>query len=377
MKIAILVAGLPPDRIGGAEIQASHIARHLASRHAVTVLTRTVTVPSELRSRPACSVVRRCGVAVPGLRFFADIIQTLTLIGRSRRAIDVIVAYQTVIDGLIAVLAKKLFAIPVIVSVRIDMDFQLDRYLQSRLLSPFVFQHADRLAVQSQTLADQLLSAFNRPGLRPTTEDLRAKLFVLPNGISPRAIRSGHGDGVVFIGRLTKQKGVRTLIEAMRDCPQERLAIVGDGPERQSLEEAAHGCPNISFAGIVEHDKVTHFIASAKMLVLPSHNEGQPNVIMEAMALGVPVIATRVGAIPDMISHGHSGWLIEPGDAKGLAAAINLLGRDEKFREQLAANAIVGVRQYTWPVVVEILESRLFELANKAEQVRQRQDRQA
>jgi glycosyltransferase involved in cell wall biosynthesis len=314
-------------------------------------------------------VVRRCGLSVPGLRFAADVIQTLALVGRSRKTTDVIVAYQTVIDGLIGVLAKAVFGIPVIVSVRSSSEYQMDRYVQSRLLSPFVFRHADRLGVQSQTLADELLRAFDRTGRRPTTAELQVKLFVLPNGVSPARRRSAEGESVVFVGRLTNSKGVNALIDAMRDCPHESLVVVGDGPERRPLEEAARGCPNISFAGMVEHERATAFIAGAKMLVLPSHYEGQPNVIIEAMSLGVPVIATRVGAIPDLISHGESGWLFEPGDVAALVSAIRTLGEDPELRERLAANASRVVERFAWPAVVEILENQLIAVAGKGRQV--------
>jgi glycosyltransferase involved in cell wall biosynthesis len=359
MNIAILVAGLPPERIGGAERQAAQIAGRLAERHTVRVLTRTATVPPELASRERAIVTRRSRVDIRGLRFGADIATTLAAIGRERRRIDVLVAYQTVIDGLIAVLAKRLFGMPAIVMVRCDTEYQLDRFAQSRMFSPFVFRHADRLGVQSATIGEELVGAIAGAGRGLTADTLRAKLFVLPNGIAPVAPRRGDGDGLLYVGRLTRPKAVDVLLAAMRELPGERLTIVGDGPERTALEQAARGLAQVSFAGRVAHARVAEYLAGARMLVLPSRQEGQPNVVMEAMALGVPVVATRVGGVPDLVADGETGLLAEPGDASGLARAIRTLSADAGLRARVAEASVHAMRQYDWPRLVEDFEGIL------------------
>jgi glycosyltransferase involved in cell wall biosynthesis len=366
MNIAIVVAGLPPERIGGAEIQAAQMAARLSSRHAVTVFTRTSAVPPELAAEPACSVVRRCGVRIPGIRFAADIVQTLTLVGRSRPRPDVILAYQTTIDGLIAVLAKIVFGIPVVVSVRSDMEYRLDRFRQSRLFSPFVFRHADRVAVQSPNLAEELFEALDRGGHRRLAAALRPKLFVLPNGVEPTDGRRLEPGGVGFVGRLIKEKDVDTLIVAMRDCPGESLTIVGDGPERRHLEGIAGKNSNVSFIGAVGRQRARTLLSNMKLLVVPSRHEGQPNVVLEAMADGVPVVATRVGGMPDLIAHGRTGWLVEPGDAQGLAAAIRTLCADDGLRRRLASQAAEEARKYAWPEVTADLERQLLAITAAA-----------
>ena len=359
MNIAILVAGLPPESVGGAERQAALLAGHLAARHQVHVLTRTVTVPPELVARERVDVSRRTRVRTRGVRFGADLLSTLAAIRRHRRAIDVIVAYQTVIDGLIGVLAKRLFGLPVVVMVRCDTEYQLDRFVQSRLLSPFVFRHADRLGVQSKTLGDELVTAFERAGRGSMTASLRSKLFVLPNGIAPVAPRQGDGDGVLYVGRLTKAKGVDVLVAAIRDLPGERLTIVGDGPERPALERAARGLGHVQFVGRVDHARVADYMAHAKLLVLPSRQEGQPNVLMEAMARGVPVIATRVGGVPDLVAHERTGLLVEPGDAAALAQAIRRLSSDAALRAQCTAGGAREMQRYAWPAIVDECERQL------------------
>ena len=85
---------------------------------------------------------------------------------------------------------------------------------------------------------------------------------------------------------------------------------------------------------------------------------------MEAMALGVPVIATRVGGVPDLISHGNTGWLTEPDDSHGIARGIQMISADELLRTRLAANGVQEMRRYDWSVVVEAFEQKLQEVAS-------------
>lgn len=368
MKIAILVSGLPPDRVGGAEFQAARAAQHLAARHDVTVLTRTATVPTELTTTARCEVMQRSSVPVPGLRFVADMLSTLRLLHARRRHLDVIVAYQTVIDGLIGVVARLAFGIPVVVSVRCDTEYQLDRFAQSRMLSPFVYKHADRILVQSPRIGAELLDVFTRLRGGPSASAIGAKLGSVPNGIdaAPPATATGDRRSILFVGRLTAAKGVRFLIEAMRRCPDETLVVVGDGPERPALERLAEGLPNVRFAGLASRAEVGQHMASAKLLVQPSFQEGVPNTVMEAMANGIPVIATRVGGVPDLVRDGETGFLVDPGDADALAERILRIAGDRALWTKMSNASLQEIKKYAWPSVITRLESELSTVAADA-----------
>jgi glycosyltransferase involved in cell wall biosynthesis len=188
---------------------------------------------------------------------------------------------------------------------------------------------------------------------------------VLPNGIAPVAPRQGEGDGVLYVGRLTKAKAVDVLVAAMRELPGERLTIVGDGPERPALEQAARTLGNVRFVGRVEHARVADHLAAAKLLVLPSRQEGQPNVLMEAMARGVPVIATRVGGVPDLVAHERTGLLVEPDDGTGLAEAIRRLSSDAALRARCAADGAREMQRYAWPAIVDECERQLHAVVDE------------
>jgi len=171
----------------------------------------------------------------------------------------------------------------------------------------------------------------------------------------------GLTDGplLVTVARLTEQKGHRDLIEALallRDqWPQLQCVCVGDGELRQPLEAlaAARGLSSICrFVG--SRDDVMEFYAAADVVVLPSHSEGFPFVILEALAMGKPVVATSVNGVPEVIEHMKTGLLVEARDVAGLAGAIeSLLEQPERAMQLGKAGRAVVQAQFTVDRMVE------------------------
>jgi glycosyltransferase involved in cell wall biosynthesis len=139
----------------------------------------------------------------------------------------------------------------------------------------------------------------------------------------------GEEPRVLIVGQLARRKGHEVLLRALRQSRHRpHLTIVGDGPERARLERLAAilGLSSrVTFAGARGQDEVPGFYASATLFCLPSFQEGVPVVLMEAMARGIPVIATRVMGVPELVEDGESGVLVSPGRADELAAAIDAL----------------------------------------------------
>ena len=140
---------------------------------------------------------------------------------------------------------------------------------------------------------------------------------------------------VVFVGLLVDAKGVRELLAAWAELRQGggvpvHLAIVGDGPLRAEVAHAAALARDdggarrgLLFApGAVALDRVAFYLGAADVFTLPSHREGTPNVVLEALASGCPVVATRVGGIPDVVAEGSTGLLVSPRSAPDLARAL-------------------------------------------------------
>lgn len=136
----------------------------------------------------------------------------------------------------------------------------------------------------------------------------------------------GGRDYGLFVGRLSSEKGVRTLLAAWKRLSDIPLLIVGDGPQRQQLQDEAAGLRNIRFVGKVHHAEVLEYIRRARFLVVPSEwYENLPMVILEALTCGTPVIASNLGALPEIIANNHNGMLFEKGDSQDLARKAEYL----------------------------------------------------
>lgn len=160
---------------------------------------------------------------------------------------------------------------------------------------------------------------------------------------------------VCFCGRLVPNKGVRQILEAIAGLPRATLQIIGDGPERPWLEERARdlGIRNrVEFRGwLPAQDDVLHAVRSSKMLVMNSTSEGGPRIALEAMAAGVPVIATRVGVMPDVIVDGQNG-LFTTGKPEDLRQKISLLMDDGELRTRLGSEAEKILERFERPKLI-------------------------
>ena len=143
-----------------------------------------------------------------------------------------------------------------------------------------------------------------------------------------------EGRIIVFVGTLVPIKGVELLVDAWINLAkrgaiksEDRLVIVGEGTCRHDLEQRAldgGSGPSVRFTGALPQATVSDWISAASLLCLPSHNEGTPNVVVEALASGIPVVATRVGGVPELLREGQNGLLVTPGNSPALADALEI-----------------------------------------------------
>ncbi|GIW86851.1 MAG: glycosyl transferase [Isosphaeraceae bacterium] len=200
------------------------------------------------------------------------------------------------------------------------------------------------------------------------------RLTVIPNGIDleriDRALPADRlslgldptGPIVLFVGRLDVQKGLSDLLEAWitvrQAFPQATLLLVGDGPERQTLSRwlAAHPGSRVRALGF--RPDVPSLMLLADLFVLPSLWEGMPNVVMEAMAARLPVVATRVEGTEDLVIDGQTGWLVPPRRPDLLAAAVRAaLDDPEASRRRGALGRSRVEQQFSLDATVRAYES--------------------
>lgn len=235
----------------------------------------------------------------------------------------------------VAMLAGKLASVPY--SLTIHGPFEFDRPEQLALREK-VKRSSFTVAI-SEYGRSQLMR-WTDPEDWPRLRVVRCAVPLLPVAPQLRARR------LVCVGRLSAEKGQLVLVQAvarLRAEPRFELLLIGDGPMRSSLEDAARElqvADRIRFEGWRGAERVREAIIESRALVLPSFAEGLPVVFMEAFAFGRPVIATAIAAIPELVVHGVSGWLVPPGSSTALADALRAaLDADPS---QLAAMGMAG-----------------------------------
>ncbi len=210
------------------------------------------------------------------------------------------------------------------------------------------------------------LTAFQRDRMAAAGLPL-AKLAVKPHFVARRLEPLPWGERealVVFLGRLGPEKGVAGLVEAWHRWGEAapRLEVLGAGPEGERLRAQAAAGPaagRIAFAGQVEPERALERLARARLLVLPSLCfEGFPMVVQEAYALGVPVAASRLGSLAELVREGSTGVLFAPGDAASLLAAVRGAWEDGAALERLGESARrEAVERYAAGANLKMLEA--------------------
>jgi glycosyltransferase involved in cell wall biosynthesis len=185
--------------------------------------------------------------------------------------------------------------------------------------------------------------------------DPDARIAVLPNAVDlvvpaelPR--RHAEDDGqfhVACVGRMVTEEGIETkgfssAIDAVRHLPHCCLHLFGDGPERERLQSAASHAglsDRVRFHGVLPQVELHRELLRMDLFLHPALVEGLPMIVLEVMALGIPVVASAVGGLPDIISDGRSGRLVPPGDARAIVSAIDALRSDAALRSVMAEHA--------------------------------------
>ncbi|RJU02445.1 glycosyltransferase family 1 protein [Arthrobacter frigidicola] len=163
-----------------------------------------------------------------------------------------------------------------------------------------------------------------------------------------------------YVGRLAAEKQVEDL-RALAGIDNTRLVIIGDGPQRPVLEAML---PDAAFLGFLGGDALAAAMASLDLFVHPGELETFCQTIQEAMASGVPVVATARGGPVDLVDNSRTGWLYEPGNLADLRRHVEDLAGDDVKRAAFSAAAFAGVQGRTWPVLCELLVQHYEEAIN-------------
>jgi glycosyltransferase involved in cell wall biosynthesis len=204
-----------------------------------------------------------------------------------------------------------------------------------------VYRWAERVLRPLTTVTICVADSERRAGLAAHTCEERTTV-VIRNGVDPGGFPVGEAHSgrprLVTVGRLAAPKDAVTLVRALSALRGRSFeaVFVGDGPDRPAVEEEVRRLGLESVVELLgERDDVPELLATADVFVLSSHSEGLPLSILEAMATGLPVVASNVGGVSEVVVEGDTGLLVPPGDAQSLAAAIERLLEDPVLRRRL------------------------------------------
>ena len=287
---------------------------------------------------------------------------------------DMSIAFFTIPGAPAAWALKRFYRIPYIVSLRGGdvpgfMPTQLWFYhrVTARLIR-FLWKGAQSVVANSEGLKRLALNTGRGLDIEMIPNGVDSSFFSLtlpPHKVAPLW---GQGGGekpnppafrLMTAGRLTEQKGIDTLLQAfakMKPHLQKpvQLWIVGDGPLRSSLEDltAYLGIrDDVFFLGWRDRETLKTFYSSVDLFVLPSNDEGMPNVVLEAMAMGLPVVATNVAGTRELICEGKNGYLVPPKNPSALAEILIQLIHREDLLSEMARHSSVLARNYDWKTV--------------------------
>ena len=269
----------------------------------------------------------------------------------------VIIAQYAYFCGLIGALAAKLSRKPFIVrAVGSDLRVHSQSFM-GKVAVLLTFRIASGVICVSKDLEN----VAQRLGAKSTA--VIPSPLMLPYSNETNVRRKDRQ--IVSVGRLVPIKGLSYLIRAMVHVKDGSLVIIGDGPERRKLELLSRHLElsdRVFFTGwIGERSTILKYLRQATVFVLPSLSEGRPRVLIEAMACGLPVIATNVGGVPEVVVDGVNGFLVPPRDEKALAKAIERVFNDVEFQRRASAENVKAATEY----LPSIIGQRIYDFLEK------------
>jgi glycosyltransferase involved in cell wall biosynthesis len=374
----LVVSGIWPPDVGGPASHAPEVARFLSGRgHDVEVVTTARAKPAPApypiravsRRAPKGAIHFRTAALVRSRARRADVVYTTGMFGRSAAG---------------ALAARR----PYVVKLTADPAFERSRrrgLVQGdveefqhggggvaaavlRRARDFELRHAAHVFCPSSYLRELVLSwgvpadrvsvlpnpAPELPELRPR-ETLRQELGL-------------NGATLAFAGRLTAQKSLERALDAVAANDGVRLVIAGEGPDRATLEGRANELgisDRVGFLGAQPRERVVELFHAADAAILTSSWENFPHTVVEALAVGTPVLAMAAGGVAEVVRDGVNGLLVSPGDTAALTATVQRYFADASLRERLRSAAASSVAEYAPERVFGELESRLESVAGR------------
>jgi glycosyltransferase involved in cell wall biosynthesis len=372
----LIVSGIWPPDVGGPASHAPEVAAFLHGRgHAVEVVT-TADAPPGPEAYPVRWVDRRHRLGVRhllGVRLIrergrrADVVYTTGTFGRS--AAGAMLARSPFVVKLTADPAYERARRRGIFTGTLE-QFQRGgggaRAVLLRTARDAELRRAAHVLCPSSYLAGLAIGWGLSPDRVSVLPNPTPALPELPARESLRAELGLNGAALAFAGRVTRQKSLEVALDALARVDDVQLLLAGEGDEVPALKAHAERAglrERVRFLGPLPRERVLQLFHAADAAILSSSWENFPHTVVEALAVGTPVLATTAGGVAEVVQHERNGLLVEPGDVGGLAAAVQRYFGDDALRERLRAEAAASVADYAPARVYGRLEAILEEAA--------------
>jgi glycosyltransferase involved in cell wall biosynthesis len=375
VKVLIVTGIWPPD-VGGPASHAPELAAYLLGRgHEVDVVTTAHVAPAPEAYRVSW-ISRRNPLGVRHVRVAekvrsrageADVVYATSMIGRAavgaKAARRPLVIKLTTDEAYERARRRGLFDGDMDAFQHVAGDIRIRGLRRSR---DAALRRATRVICPSAYLREMAVSWGVPPERALVIPNPAPDLPLLPTRDEARAAVGVDGPTLAFAGRIGRQKSLEVGLEALARVAGVSLLVAGDGPEREEMERRAGDLRlggRARFLGPLPREDVLWLFRAADASLLSSTWENFPHTVVESLAVGTPVIATRVGGVPEVVTDGENGLLVPPSDAGALAAAIHRFYGERGLRERLATAAAPSVAGYGREETLARIEAVLVEAA--------------
>ncbi len=359
MRVAVFTETFLP-KLDGIVTVICLLLDHLAERGVESVIVAPKL--SDMQQDGQTRVISGPGITLP---FYPELkVGPPTLSTYSElKAFDPDVAHliHPALIGLGGMMMAKRMGVPTLASFHLDLA-RITRYFHLGFLEPLtnlytrlIFNRADYTLAPSRLVQRQMLeSGVREVGLWKRGVDAERFNPRYYDADMRYALSGGNPDDTVllYVGRLSTEKQLDTIKAVLERAPGTRLALVGDGPARESLKKHFAGTKTV-FMGYLKGEPLSQAYASADIFVFASALESFGLVVVEAMAAGLPVVASRVGGVPDVVEVGRTGYTFDVGDVDAMVEGVRKIAVSRAHIREMGEAARAFAETQSWPAMMD------------------------